>query len=154
MILLRYFSIAVLLVFLPCLGRGAELNFEAGHAIIHGETNALGVYFDFHEQRDVGMDHQNFSYECGLTFIDRNGRNASQSMASCLVLDRFSKIDLGVGLAALQHEDQWNSGRINFTAALRYRPTEHWALTYRHFSNAGTRQPNIGRDLLLIGWSF
>ena len=44
----------------------------------------------------------------------------------------------------------------NFTAALsiEYRFTPKWSINIRHFSNAGSASPNMGQDMLTIGYTF
>jgi hypothetical protein len=134
--------------------RAETATFEVGRAIIHGETPAIGLNITFGEQYGVGHDLQDFNYQCGLLLIGANGPNSNQIAAQCLVVDGFGRFDLGLGLAALQNSDQWNSGRVNFALMARYRFTERMSLTYRHISNAGTHLPNIGRDMIFAAWTF
>lgn len=130
--------------------RGAELSFEAGRAVIHGETPALALSLGFADRQS----RTDFTYACGILLIGENGPNANQLAAQCQVIDGFRRLDLGLGAVYLQNTDQWNGSHLNFSLLARYRFTDRWSLAWRHFSNAGTKYPNIGRDMVLVGYRF
>lgn len=128
--------------------RAETLHAEAGSAIVRGETPAVGLSLHFPN------GPADTSYECGLLLIGAADRSANNSAAYCMLVDGFRRLDAGLGLAALNHSDEFNTGTMQFALMLRYRITDRLALTWRHFSNAGQQQPNYGRDVLLVGWRF
>jgi hypothetical protein len=126
------------------------LTAEAGMAVIRGQTPAISLYVPF-GRSETGSDHH---YECGMALIGESERAANQIAASCLIVDGLGPIELGIGPAILANEDRYNSGRINFSLVARWNVTERLSLTWRHYSNAGTHMPNVGRDVVLVGWTF
>lgn len=134
--------------------RSAELSFEAGRTVIHGEAPSIALSTSFGHQRDVGVDHQDFNYECGLFLNGSNGPNPNNIGAQCLVVDGFGRFDLGLGAAYLQNTDQWNGSHLNFALLARWRFSDHWSVSWDHVSNAGTRMPNIGRDAVRLMYMF
>lgn len=141
----------------PC--RSETLTFEAGRAVIHGETPVMALSVKFtgpsHAEADFVEAHLlDTDYEFSMVLVGANGANPNQIGAQAQIVDGFGKFDLGLGGAYLQNTDQWNGSHLNFSLMMRYRFTEHWSLNYRHWSNAGTKAPNIGRDMLLMGYRF
>lgn len=130
-----------------------ELIFESGGTLSHDPTLTVAANLRFGEQT-VGYDALQFVYECGIEWIRTRWRNPSQVIPQCLVVNEYSHFDWGIGLAKMEHNDQWNSGAINASVLLRYRITPSFSFSYRHLSNGGTQTPNIGRNLLLFGWTF
>lgn len=130
--------------------RGEGLQLEVGSTIVRGETPSIG-FVKAWRNRGVG----DYQYECGFglvgssTFRDQPQRN--QGVAECLLVDGFGRFDIGAGLAAQSSSDDYNT-RVNFSLLLRWRLTERLSLAYRHRSNSGTASPNLGRDVLLVGW--
>lgn len=59
----------------------------------------------------------------------------------------------GVGLMVASETNVLLSRSVNFSlqAGLQYKRVR---FQYRHFSNAGTKLPNLGQNLLLIGYQF
>lgn len=157
-IVITLFLLAILISFATTC-RSEALSFEAGRAFIHGETPvmALAVKFTGPSHADAGFVESHLldtDYEFGLVLVGENGPNPNQIGAQAQIVDGFGKLDLGLGGVYLQNTDQWNGSHLNFSLMARYRFTDHWSLNYRHWSNAGTKAPNIGRDMLLVGWRF
>jgi len=151
----RYVLVAFVLVLIAAFAtqcRGEGLQLEAGSTIVRGETPSIGFVKSW-RNRGVG----DYQYECGFglvgssTFRDQPQRN--QGVAECLLVDGFGHFDIGAGLAAQSSSDDYNT-RANFSLLLRWRITERLSLAYRHRSNSGTASPNLGRDVLLVGWSL
>jgi hypothetical protein len=67
----------------------------------------------------------------------------------------FGPLEIGLGVAFLQNTDVYNGSHGNFALQIAYR-FKRWpvTLTVRHWSNAGTVQPNLGRDFALVSWRF
>lgn len=96
-------------------------------------------------------------FEYSITLIGSSeyhtGAQANQISVSWQYVDGFGPVDLGLGLTALQHEDAYNSGKINFMLMVGCHHRQ-FSVRLEHISNAGTQPPNLGRDFLLLGWSF
>jgi len=70
-----------------------------------------------------------------------------------LLVDGIGKLDVGLGVAYLQNTDRYNGSSLNFALQLAYRLGD-FKITVRHWSNAGTRAPNLGRDFVLLSYRF
>ncbi|HRC61588.1 MAG TPA: hypothetical protein PLX85_00005, partial [Dehalococcoidia bacterium] len=102
-----------------------------------------------------------YNYECGLGLVGSSrdqtashdsGPQRNQMFAECLIVDGFQRVDLGLGLAYLQNVDWYNGSNLNFSLLARWRITDRFWLTYRHWSNSGTVMPNRGRDRTMGGF--
>lgn len=147
-VLLAFVALLIAAFATQCRAEGVRL--EIGSALVRGETPVLGFYRSW-RNRGVG----DYAYECGLGIVGestyKGAPQRNQGFAECLIFDGFGRFDIGLGLAAQSSSDVYNT-RTNFALMLRWRLTERLALTLRHRSNAGTGDPNLGRDLLLVGW--
>lgn len=144
----------LLLVVFATKCRAADIGFEAGRTVIHGEAPSIALSLSFGDQRNVGVDHQDFNYEFGLVLNDSNGLNPKNFGAQCLIVDRFRKFDLGFGIVYLQTVDQWNDSHTNLSLLARYKITDRWSVAWRHWSNSGVTPGNIGRDMVLVAFKF
>jgi hypothetical protein len=63
-------------------------------------------------------------------------------------------ISLGLGPAYFNAITRWNGSRFVASLSIEFRPTEHWSVNFRHFSNAGSATPNMGQDMLTVGYTF
>ncbi len=61
---------------------------------------------------------------------------------------------LGVGVVANSDTNPYVSSALTFSLSAGLRVSERWTLEWRHFSNAGLAQPNLGQDILLFRGSF
>lgn len=125
----------------------SELHIEPGMAFIRGETPALMLRLEWPNAGpgDTG-------YECTLGIIGSADKSPNQGVWSCLLVDGYGRLDIGLGVAMLHHTDTFNGSRANYALMLRYRFTDRVSLTWRHYSNAGMTDVNKGRDLLLVGF--
>lgn len=135
--------------------QGAErMDFVAGSAVVRGSAGAFGL--NVCEVKAIA----NFADLCGgfLLISDSTWRGQYsdyQSMVHAqVVAHAWGGFELGIGAARLQHDDAYNSGRINFSLSLEHRIYRNLYVRYQHLSNAGTSKPNAGRDLLLAAWRF
>jgi len=130
--------------------RGEGLQIEAGSTIVRGHTPSIGFVKSW-RNRGVG----DYNYECGFGIVGSSTYDGqpqrNQGVAECLLVDGFGRFDIGAGLAAQSSADVYNT-RANFSLLLRWRVTDRLSLAYRHRSNADTADPNLGRDVLLVGW--
>ena len=65
-----------------------------------------------------------------------------------------SKLDFGLGVGYFNATTRWNGTNFVASMSVEYNFTDKWKLSFRHFSNAGSGSPNMGQDVLLIGYSF
>lgn len=61
---------------------------------------------------------------------------------------------LGIGLVANSDTNPYVSSALTFSLSAGLRLGERWSLEWRHFSNAGLDQPNLGQDLFLFRANF
>ena len=61
---------------------------------------------------------------------------------------------LGIGAVANSDTNAYVSSAVTFSLSAGLRVSERWALEWRHFSNAGLEQPNLGQDILLFRATF
>ncbi|MBL8200756.1 MAG: acyloxyacyl hydrolase [Chromatiales bacterium] len=61
---------------------------------------------------------------------------------------------LGVGMVANSDTNPYVSSGLTFSLSAGLRLGERWTLEWRHFSNAGLEQPNLGQDILLFRAAF
>jgi hypothetical protein len=129
-------------------------QFGYGRAMLKGETDALDLSIRYPDAGPGDAD-----YAIGVTFIGPStlyGRDQPANFAwRAEVIDGFGGLDVGLGLAILQNQDIYNSGRMQFSLSLGYR-FQRVPITVglRHFSNGSTSRPNKGRDVLFVAWRF
>ena len=68
--------------------------------------------------------------------------------------DATLKPILGLGAAANTNTNPYVSSPLTFSLSAGLRIGKRWSMEWRHFSNAGLKQPNLGQDLLLLRASF
>ena len=61
---------------------------------------------------------------------------------------------LGIGIVANSDTNPYVSSALTFSLSAGLRFRERWTLEWRHFSNAGLEQPNLGQDILLFRATF
>jgi hypothetical protein len=129
------------------------LQMEVGSAVIRGETPAVGITVTWPEAGPGDAD-----FECGLALVGeytfKGVTYANQAALQCLLVEHLGKLDVGIGAVMLQNADALNGSRGNFSLKLGWRFDDLWQAQWRHWSNAGTRYPNYGRDMLLVTRRF
>ncbi|MEQ1801419.1 MAG: acyloxyacyl hydrolase [Gammaproteobacteria bacterium] len=68
--------------------------------------------------------------------------------------DRALQPVVGLGIVANSDTNAYVSSALTFSLSAGLRLGERWTLEWRHFSNAGLEQPNLGQDILLIRANF
>jgi hypothetical protein len=144
--------VAILLLLFSVKSRGEQtLEFEAGAAVLRGETPVIGLTIGCPECGPV-----NTSYEFGFDLVgdSHDYEDSPNSIGPRVMLvDGYKKFEAGLGF------QWWNVATgytCQFTFALmaRYRATDRVAVQWRHSSSAGSCRPNVGRDLVTVAWRF
>lgn len=129
------------------------LNLDSGSTYLRGGAPVLGVTLGFPKAGPIDTD-----YECGVIIIGNSnleGKHEGNQVATrCMMVDGFKKFDIGLGVAYLWVVDDYNGSHVNFNLMMGYNITPRMKVMVMHFSNLGTTQPNIGRDLLLGRYRF
>lgn len=125
------------------------IAFSAGSAVLRGPAAAIQVEWQW-----PSWEHRDGHWETGVTMIGPStykGKDQTNTFAlDASYVDGWGPVDIGIGPAYLQNTDVYNSGGMNFHLMLGYHHGP-WFVRYNHFSNSGTRSPNLGRDLVLAG---
>jgi Lipid A 3-O-deacylase (PagL) len=130
------------------------VQFGVGAAIVRGPTEVIDLTFT-----EPASVLRNAYWQQSLTVIGTsvyNGQNVPNNFAArALFVDGFGRFDVGLGLSWMQNPGPYNGGNVNFNLQLAYRfivlPV---TVTYTHMSDAGSKLPNLGRDIVLLGWRF
>jgi hypothetical protein len=130
-----------------CHGEGIAVS--VGSAVLRGPTPALQVEWQW-----PAFEHRDAHWETGITMMGSStfrGDNQTNSFAwDATFVDGFGPVDIGIGPAYVQNTDVYNHEGANYHLMLGYH-YKRWFVRYNHFSNAGSKQPNLGRDLVLVG---
>jgi hypothetical protein len=145
--------------------KGAELDILTGSTVVRGYSGVIGMNVRYprlvanYADLSVGFDIIGQSTWCSGGRTGPQCFNNNQAAVHAQVIAPLKyNFELGIGVAKLQHVDNYNSGPINFSLSLQHTvwkskiPQLYWR--YQHFSCAGTCSPNTGRDILLLGWRF
>ena len=140
----------------------SDVIFGAGQTYLFGQAPVLRMGLQWKpEPWDgtlFGRRNDDYVIETALTLVgsvDYKGYRAENNIgASVLYMDGFGPVDVGIGLVYLQNTDFRNGSNMNFEMALGYRPTKNIGIQLRHWSNAGTRRPNRGTDMVFVTWMF
>ena len=65
----------------------------------------------------------------------------------------YKKVELGIGAAYWQNTNRALGKNLTWSLSVGY-GGEHWSVRIRHWSNAGSGKPNLGQDVLTIGYQF
>ena len=156
----------VLLMFGFCQEAKAEVTSELGMGFLSGEVSkgaalivterwggphgsrwSVGLgYISKQEVTDRSQD----AYDVQENLFILAQRRVSFNIKGC----SHDCISLGIGPAYFNGTSRWNGSKFVAALSVEFRPTEHWSVNIRHFSNAGSARPNMGQDLLTIGYTF
>lgn len=155
----RKAQLAILVFVLILLGTFATqcraesvVQFEGGSTVARGYTPVVGITVVWPEAGPKDAD-----FQCGIMLVGTSNYksdNPNQAAVQCLLVDGYKKLDLGIGVVALQNTDDYNGSHGNFSLMAGYRFTDKFGLIYRHWSNAGSVKPNLGRDMVLLTYRF
>ena len=65
----------------------------------------------------------------------------------------YKMAEIGIGAAYFQNTNRALGKNLTWSLSLGF-GGEHWSIRLRHFSNAGSGSPNLGQDLLTVGYQF
>jgi hypothetical protein len=129
------------------------VQFSGGSTIIRGQTPVLDMTF-----AEPASVLRHAFWQESLTVIGQStyqGQNVPNNFAArVLFVDGFGSFDTGLGLSWMQNPYPYNGSPVNFALQCDYRFRFGATLTYAHMSNAGSRLPNLGRDIVMLGWRF
>jgi hypothetical protein len=143
--------VALLLGLFAMKSRGSELYFDAGSAVVRGETPVIGMNIAWKQQGPANTD-----YELGFKLIGESKHyreNSNQFVVHGLLVDGWKKYEMGLGFAYFNVPSEY-ACQFTFSLLMRYRFTDRIHVQAQHFSSAGSCEPNAGRDLLTVGWRF
>lgn len=129
------------------------VQLSGGAAVIRGMTPVVDLTYT-----ERAPQLRNAYWQESLTVIGQStfrGQAVPNNFAlRGLFVDGFGDFDVGLGVSWMQNPAPYNGSPVNFNLQLAYRIPIGVTLTYTHMSNAGSRTPNLGRDIVLIGWRF
>lgn len=133
-----------------CHGEGVAVS--VGSTVLRGPTAALQVEWQW-----PAFEHRDAHWETGITMVGSSTYPSADSIEQtntffwdATFVDGFGPVDVGIGPAYAQNTDAYNHTGANFHLMLGYH-YKRWFVRYNHFSNAGTKSPNLGRDMVLVG---
>ena len=142
-----------------------QLDIFGGSTVVRGPTGVIAMNLRFpaviahYADLSVGFDIIGESTWCPAGGTGSSCFNNNQAIVHAQVVSPLKYgFELGIGVAHIQHEDNYNSGSIDFSLSLQRQlwarkwPNAYWR--YQHFSCAGTCSPNEGRDMILVGYRF
>lgn len=145
--------VIALLLFFATPARSEELYFDAGSAIVRGETPTVGFTIVWKEEGPVKTD-----YELGFNLIGESTdriKHPNQIVVHGSIVDGYKNFEMGLGFAYfLNNEEFYYTCKETFTLMARWRFSSRFHIQARHFSSAGSCRPNKGRDLLTFGYRF
>lgn len=143
----------------------AELEIATGSTVVRASTGVLEMDLIFpkvianYASLTAGFTLIGSSNWCGAGQTGPTCYNANQAVMHLQAVAPLKfGFELGIGAAKIQHDDNMNSGAVNFNLSLEHTvwarkfPNLYWR--YAHFSNAGTHSPNEGRDMLMVAYRF
>lgn len=149
----------LVLAFLACFVLAArceaEMEIEIGGGFLSGEFSngaALMIHEQFDNKYSVGM-----GYIMEQEVRDRAGNFylvPENLFVQAQRIVTYKNVELGLGVAYFNATNRALGS--NFTAALSvdYNFTDKFSVGFRHYSNAGSDHPNMGQDILTIGYRF
>lgn len=113
----------------------------------YGSRYAVGMGYIYKQHvTDRARDYYNVN-ENLFVFVQRR---ASFNIKGC----EWDCISIGLGISYFNTLTRWNGSKFNAALSVEIRPTDRWSVNLRHFSNAGSAKPNMGQDMITIGYTF
>lgn len=128
----------------------AEIELAYGRTIIRGPTDVAALTVVWPKQIG-GIDL--FAGAMLIGDYSYGGTHYNnQIVVRTGITANVKRFGVSFGVAHLQNADALNSGDLNFNLGLSWRFGKRLVVyPEMHFSNAGSHDPNTGRDMALIG---
>ena len=162
--LVGLFLVVLLIGF--CREAKAEVTAELGAGVLSGQFSGGEVAIiterwggPYKSRYAIGMgfindqhviDRARDRYEVRANLFVFAQRRVSFNLKGC----EWDCISLGLGVAYFNNTSRWNGSKFNAALSIEARPTDRWSINIRHFSNAGSAKPNMGQDMITIGYTF
>ncbi len=133
----------------------AEMKYEAGIGFLSGEHSdsfALAITEKFDNNWNVQL-----GYVSEQKVTDRSGNTSTPRenlWASVYRSVEWKQAELGLGVAYFNGTNRALGSKFTAHLAATWNWSDSGSFTLRHFSNAGSQTPNMGQDMLLLGWRF
>lgn len=126
-------------------GGGAIASSELSGAVIAYNERLAGKW-------DIGIfvvSDQTFKKPEGNIHMGVNAAIHGQRIVN------WKSFEMGLGAAYWQNTNRLLGCHLTFSLSVRqYFANKRFAVSARHFSNAGSCAPNSGQDMILFGWRF
>lgn len=122
-------------------------EFSKGGALLVNQRWKSGRYsvgIGYISEQEV-TDRSNTFYEVRENLFIQAQRR------TCLFND---KLCLGIGVAHFNNTNRALGSKFTAGVHVEGQINENLSLNIRHYSNAGSATPNMGQDMITIGWSF
>ena len=128
------------------------VEIEAGPGFLSGEYSEGGVLIfnsELYKGWHIGGGYVS-KQTCHCTYpadLDENIFFQVQHRA------KWKLLEVGIGPAYWQNTNRALGKNLTWSLSLGL-GGEHWSVRLRHFSNAGSGSPNLGQDMLTLGYQF
>lgn len=141
--------IALLAFFFWKEAEGAE--FEVGPGLLSGEYSEGGALIlnERVGKWSIGGGYVSKQY-CHCTYatdLEENIFFHGQRIVE------YKMAEIGIGAAYFQNTNRALGKNLTWSLSIGL-GGDHWSVRFRHFSNAGSGSPNLGQDLLTLGYKF
>lgn len=146
-------AFVIILIVLWSVKARADQTFaiELGSAMVRGETPVLGLTIACKECGPVRTD-----YEFGFDLIGESSHyrdNPNVIQVRAQLVDGWRRFEAGIGFYYQNVPTEYVC-QFGFHLLARFKFGERIAMQWRHSSSGSSCTPNVGRDLLTIGWRF
>ena len=135
--------------------RAEDVYFSVGSPVLRGQAPAVDLSWRFASPLTDAFFQTSLTLVGSSTYKDESQSN--QAALQALYVDGLGPVDIGVGVALLQNADRYNGSTANFALQVGWNFRVFGVDSYiqwRHWSNAGTQSPNLGRDIVFFGARF
>lgn len=126
-------------------------EFEIGPAVLSGEYSEGGALM-------INEDFGNWRIGGGYVSEQYCHCNWPADLSSNIFFHgqrvvRYKALEAGIGAAYFQNTNRALGKNLTWSLSLGV-GGDHWSVRVRHFSNAGSGKPNLGQDMVTIGYRF
>jgi hypothetical protein len=126
-------------------------EFEVGPGLLSGEYSEGGalIFTERVGMWSIGGGYISKQY-CHCTLPDSIKENIFFQGQRIV---EYKRAEIGIGAAYFQNTNRALGKNLTWSLSFGY-GGEHWSVRFRHFSNAGSGTPNLGQDILTLGYLF